>query len=938
MSSDIEALRRAALHDPAQRVRLADTLVAAGDATEAVRVCRAGLLRDPDDIPLRLALGRALSAAGDLPEAQAALLDAAKRERKRAQQAPAPADFDGAPTQQAERRPSSTLVGRPAPPPPSDFVAPPNGGGRVDLERVAAELLVGTPPGGEPEEVAPAVDVEHDAMVRAWDARRARGFIVLWLLLAVVAGGVVGTALYRIREHARQLAAAVERADQLTRSGTYEDDRAARDAYNAALRLQPRTRTYFAMVAQADARLAADHGDDTQDAGWAMLRRAEKEAARHPTEASARTDREMRQARVLLAVARGEACPTLDEGSVDADVAARCALQHGDVAAARRALGGSDSGPRALLALASLELGAGDLDAADAAYGRVLAAFPQHPRALAGRALVALERGETPTVTAPTAPVGPTTAALYHLAAGLAELARGKEADANVAAAELDAARQGIVHDGRLALLYGRAQLQTGRVAEAEQAMRIAERRDPNDGDVAVLDAEVALAKGYEEKVVTALSEGAPTPRRLAVLGRALCLAGRYREAAATLDAALARRPGDATVITYRAIARAHLGDAAGAIKELEKAAATLPSTTPRYGLGLLAWERHDLVRARSELAGAIGTGSESFRARALYGRALGELGKPAEALAELEPVTRDAPALVSAHAALGRLYVELGRAREARHELALVLEAKPTVDDRLAYAQALADLGLVDEGQKALAAAAEAGALAGRTAHLAEVLRSWKGGAPALQAAKALEKERRGPTLRSARLALDAGNAWRRAGQPRRAADDYSAALYGDPLHANLGLGRLELAQSDWGAAESSFRSALQAWERGPFGVDDQTEARVGLARALLARRSFEEAQKTLVACVSADPRAPEPHLWLARVDAERAQPDEARAEAARAAELDDRYADAWLLVGDLEKSHDAERARRAYRRFLELAPDAPQARAARRSLASLK
>src|SRR5206468_725891 len=124
------------------------------------------------------------------------------------------------------------------------------------------------------------------------------------------------------------------------------------------------------------------------------------------------------------------------------------------------------------------------------------------------------------------------------------------------------------------------------------------ERLDPNDGDVAVLDAEVALAKGFEDKVSSALAARPATPRSLAVLGRAQCLTGRYKECAATLDGALARRPGDAVAITYRAIARAHLGDAAGAVRELERAAATLKSTAPRYGLGLLAYERHDLGRA----------------------------------------------------------------------------------------------------------------------------------------------------------------------------------------------------------------------------------------------------------------------------------------------------------------------------------------------------
>src|SRR6478609_9453640 len=78
---DIERLRQAALRDPAQLVKLADALVANDRAEEAIQACRRGLTTRTEDIPLRLALGRALSAAGHLEEAQAALLDAVSRQK-----------------------------------------------------------------------------------------------------------------------------------------------------------------------------------------------------------------------------------------------------------------------------------------------------------------------------------------------------------------------------------------------------------------------------------------------------------------------------------------------------------------------------------------------------------------------------------------------------------------------------------------------------------------------------------------------------------------------------------------------------------------------------------------------------------------------------------------------------------------------------------------
>ncbi len=731
---------------------------------------------------------------------------------------------------------------------------PPGPPGRIDLLGTARGLLGQVAAGDEAQPVdvlvAPPV---ADEMTRAWDARRARSFVWLWVALVLLSGTGGASYVYRSRERARLLAIAVERADARALEATADGDFAARDAYAGALRAEPKMRKYAAMVANAASRLSTDHGEDTDAAAWAMLKRAEKEALRKPDATpDPRTERDLRQARGLLALGRGETCPTLDEKD-DGEIAARCALQRGDTDAARRILGdtlkatGDAKNARALLALASVELGAGDLDAADAAYNKILSAYPGHPRAMVGRLLVAIERGESPKI-AETLPgsgrLGLTTESWFHLARGLTAL-NAKTTDTATreqAAAELELARRGILHDGRLALLYGRACLLEGKVAEAEQAMRIAERLNPNDADVAVLDAEVAIAKGYEEKVVSALSVGAQTPRKLAVLGRAQALTGRYKEAAATLDAALVKRPGDAVSITYRAIARSHLGDAAGAQRELEKAANTLSSSTPRYGLGLLAYERRDLVRARAELEKALASqNAEAFRARALLGRVLRELGKTTEALAELERVAHEAPALIPVHSALGRLYLDLGRDRDARVELRQVIDGgNPSQDDRIAFATALVNLGAVDQGEHAINDAVEAGVPATRVERLRLELQSWKGSKEALIAAKALEKERKGPAAKDTALTLTTANAFRRAGDYKRASELYREALIGDALHANLGIGRIQLAQNDTPGAESSFRAALDVIGKVQTSIDDEIEARVGLARALLSRKSL--------------------------------------------------------------------------------------------------
>jgi tetratricopeptide (TPR) repeat protein len=247
--------------------------------------------------------------------------------------------------------------------------------------------------------------------------------------------------------------------------------------------------------------------------------------------------------------------------------------------------------------------------------------------------------------------------------------------------------------------------------------------------------------------------------------------------------------------------------------------------------------------------------------------------------------------------------------------------------------------MGHADEGERALKGAVDAGVSAPRVARLKLVLQSWRGPKEALVAAKALEKERKGPAERDAQLTIDAADAWRRAGDLRKAAEDLRAALPGDPLRANLQLGRVQLAGGVRDEAELSFRAALAAWDKGPFARDDQTDARVGLARTLTQRDpKNKEAVTLLEAAVKDDPTAAEPHFWLARAYADAGDPGRARAQADKAVELDDTYSEALALAGDLWRPVDKTRARKAYRRYLEVTPNGDQAKLVKRALTQLK
>ena len=536
----------------------------------------------------------------------------------------------------------------------------------------------------------------------------------------------------------------------------------------------------------------------------------------------------------------------------------------------------------------------------------------------------------------PVVHLGVTTEAWFHLARGLSFLGKSKPEDTQQAKVELEAARKGIVHDGRLALLYGRARLLLGQVSEAEQAMRVAERLDPNDGDVGVLDAEVALAKGYEEKVSLALSVGAQTPRRMAVLGRAQVLIGKAKEGLATLDAALARRPGDPTAVTYRAIARARLGDSAGATRDLEKAAKTMTSPAPHYGLGLVAYEKHDLNRAQLELSKALDRNSEAFRARALLGKVYRDQGKIKDAIRR-------------AGAREQRGAEPFGGAQRARQDLSRPRSVsrgarQPARGSRRREADHGRTLGicrgLVGSWSRRRRRAGHhgCGCAACRVARLKLVAQSWKGPKEAAVAAKALDKERKGPNATDAKLAMATADAYRRAGDVKKAIDTLHTVVDRDPLHINLGIGKLTLSGNDLPAAEVAYRAALAAWDKGPFGVDDRTEARVGLARVQLQKKAAADAVATLTPAIADDPQAPEARYWLARADADLGEGEKARNQAQKATELDDHYSDAFLLLGDLSKADKKDKARAAYARYLELAPNGAQAKQVKKNLASLK
>jgi tetratricopeptide (TPR) repeat protein len=809
--------------------------------------------------------------------------------------------------------------------------------GTVNLDAVAAQLHdnqgIGWQPSLDPQ--LPSGDPVAQGFFRA----RRRAHIWLWASLAAISAGVIGGTWYRIHQIRIMIAQKTAYARQRSIEATFDGDLAARDALVPVLSSRLHEREHLALAALVEARLFGEHGDEAEGAVQAILKRAEREAQRHEPARDPPTELDFARARALTALGKGEQCP---DGDLDGLVGARCALRKGDVGRAQQLLTGAlaaDAGDaRTLLEEGALAAARGDLEVADDAYARVLKAHPSHPRALVGQALALADRGKAQALPPMPKNLGPNNEAWWHLALGVSALQKGDEQGA---ASELDAAQSGAWRDGRLAARVGLAKIALGKVSEAERALRQAARLGPGDPELGALDAEIAVAKGFEEKVAQNLAGRDGPPRLLAIRGRAEYLAGKPKEAASSLEAALVKRPGDVVASTYLALARAKLGRATSAVNDLEKLARQHPDvTTPHYGLGLIAYERRDLATARAELQKALSHDPEAFRAGTWLGRVDRELGRTADAVAELEKVTQDDESLLAAHVTLGHLYHELGRESEARGELRRVVEAnQASADDQLSYAEAMIALGQLSDADKLLTAAQTVGAPAQAVARDRLILQAAHGGPAAAGAAKQLGNLRRSQP-KDQRLALAIAEAWRRAGDAKHAAEEFrqAATLGADKLHPNLGLGRSLLQTGDANGAESAFRAALSAFGGAPYGQEDRTEARVGLGRALLARKDYAEASSTLEAARDEDAESPDARYWLAKAYQEVGESAKARTEVEKAVALDDNYAGAWLFYADLTEKSDKPTAARAIKRYLELVPDGPLTKSLKRRLAQLK
>ena len=117
-----------------------------------------------------------------------------------------------------------------------------------------------------------------------------------------------------------------------------------------------------------------------------------------------------------------------------------------------------------------------------------------------------------------------------------------------------------------------------------------------------------------------------------------------------------------------------------------------------------------------------------------------------------------------------------------------------------------------------------------------------------------------------------------------------------------------------------------------------DRAETQGGTLVLQVLGKVPEKAIALLAEALNDDPQAPDPRYWLARAYQDEGQLEEARKAVTRATELDEHFADAFYLLGDLEKNNDKEKARASFKRYLELDPSGSQVKSAKHALAVLK
>jgi putative PEP-CTERM system TPR-repeat lipoprotein len=370
---------------------------------------------------------------------------------------------------------------------------------------------------------------------------------------------------------------------------------------------------------------------------------------------------------------------------------------------------------------------------------------------------------------------------------------------------------------------------------------------------------------------------------------------GRTVQAAEAADAALRRLPDDAVLLRFAGEAQVLNGNAPGAIRLFERAAAIdKEGSTARVRLAQVRLAQGDAMRAMTDLERISAAEPSTVQADlALYAAHIARREYD-KALAVVATIEKKQPGALP-HELRGNALLGKRDYANARQSFGKALAAEP---GRLSAARSLAALDLLD-GKAADAKARYEKMIAADPRNeqlqiaLAELLAL--SGAPAADVKAALDKAiAANPSSPAARLALV--NHLRRTGDARgalEAARNAAAALPEDPRVIEA-LGAMQLANQEYGQARDTFVKLTELSPHNP-------NAPLRVSEAYVAQKDYAAAIDAQRKALAIQPDYPPALLALAATQLAAGKPEEALAEAKRLQKERPAAAIGWALESEL-------------------------------------
>lgn len=473
------------------------------------------------------------------------------------------------------------------------------------------------------------------------------------------------------------------------------------------------------------------------------------------------------------------------------------------------------------------------------------------------------------------------------------------------------------------AMIRGDEYLRGGRAAAAIIEYRNAAKRQPKWPEIyrKLGDAYAAQGSGEEayRAYCTAIDlDQADTHSRVEA-GRLLLAAGRYSEALVRAEQALERSERDtgAAVLASRALAKMNRTDEA--LAQLDAAVANDPAPQVYAALGEVRRASGDRAGAEAAFRAGVAHAPQSVEARIALANFLAASGRTADAETEYKAAVAANGASEAANRALAAFYVTHGRDREAEGYLrAAAAQPNQTLKSTLALADYYLDAERYDDARRVLEPVTSGPMATDARVRLAAVAFHTKSPADAHKILDRVMKKR--PSAEAWTLNAQLLEAEHKTDEALASA---RAAVELDPSQvvAQYIVGSIELERGHYSNAESAFRVVVREPKWAPAAslqlarvklasghpgdaialaeaAGDDFDARLTLARALVADRQIDRARTELRRLEAAEPSAPEPAVLLGSLALTDGDVHDARAQATRALTLTPDSGDALLLA----------------------------------------